>query len=422
MIKSNPRRRSPEGLPTQPPRRSGANDNRKFRIVVPPDPRRLARYGKNVLRLNPFFRLAGDALNILELFQNAQSGGWENLGAWTKYAQCGALDITYTMAHGRISAATASNSGVIAGLANGCTIGQAVTAGTIGNPWSGVTNSQKSILIGRTKIVGTSPRAQAQEAYTRPANGAFPLPSYREAQSAKALPRNRPEFWAITANPALAKPNQAPAFTPPVPWRQNKKWQAPNRAVANHMDQLSRGYIRAQDPAKVPNDWSLAIELGGQARPFAPKTHEMVSPTGTAQKPVKEKKAKLSPAFAFFLKAVSAATESLDFVDAIYDAIPIELRPRYRDSKHEKKVLTPLEKAQAIFDNLENIDLDRAMINLIAEQAEDRFYGTFGKMGGEISKRLNISYGAGLNSVGSKIRRHFYDSDMDSWGEVDGEN
>jgi len=412
---TSPAPRRPSQPSRGPLRRSGAaNDNRRLRVIVPTQPRRLARHGMNLLKLNPYLRLAGEALNILDMLSNYQAEGWTNLGPWYSYAKC--ANISRPGPPMQIGRTTVHEASSYASLAKGCTQGQAAPNAMA--PFT-VLNSTRSIILGHGyEITGGLIRYQCVEAFTRPSTGPLhdPPPKYNEAKPAIALPAPVPSSWPLSAFPELAPPNQAPAFPAQRPYGRPDARSINSPAAYSPP---SSGIAPVSKPSQVPNDWSVSIGTGPQS---APRTHTLAPPAGATPsgRIEKERKAKLSPAFAMALKAISMTTEAGDFINAIYDALPTEYRPRFRDTVYELRSATMQQKITAIIDHADKINIDEALVNLVTEQIEDRFYGTFGKMGGEVSRRLGIPYGAGLNSVGSRLRKMSYDSERAGENSLDG--
>lgn len=99
------------------------------------------------------------------------------------------------------------------------------------------------------------------------------------------------------------------------------------------------------------------------------------------------------------LNIVSNYTEVLDLINVLYDALPNSAKVKYNGTPYEKKSASIPEKMEALFKNWGQVDVARAVHGLLDEYLEDRFYGAIGKAGGEVSKRLGIPYGAGINTV-----------------------
>lgn len=399
---------APQRRPSQPSRgplrRSGAaNDNARFRVIVPTNPRRLARLGGNLLKLNPYFRLAGMALDVLEVFQNAQPEGWHDLGPWVSYGKCAAPRSGPIV---QINRSTGYPNPSYGTFANTCLAGQASS-----NPLPPFTvnDNHKSIMLGVGYAQGPLTRYQCVEAFHRPRDGLAtdPTPWYG-SRAAIALPPVRPNSWPLSIWPELAPPNAAPAFPRPRPW--NK----PNlRSINSPASNGNRSGIAAKSIDQVPNDWSVSVELG-PTHVGAPKTHTLAPPAEpTSRSTDRERKAKMSPATILLLKGISMATEGLDLVNAIYKALPPEYRPKYRDTNYELRSATIDQKMKAIIENWDKIPIEDALYNIAADQLSDRIYAMQGRIAGANSKRLGIPYGVGQSGIGSRLRRTTYDYERD---------
>lgn len=402
---------SPVSRRSQPsigrPRLSGVNDNQRLRIVPPSGRGALGR----VPSINRYLGAVGLALTALNYLQNFKPESWENLGDWSLYCETPSIliDPTYNGGYGRGSPTSVVNNSVIFNNVTAGTKGQATDY--VGDPWAGVFTNHRSVALGRTKVVGSSYRMQYQQGFTRPNQGAFVKPVLAPAKLVIALPSNPPITKHVTENPMNAKPGEAPAFTRPIPWE-----ALPNTAPSTGRE-ASYGEPDLYPvpsvpfyPAKVPNDWSISIQdaPAGVGAASAPKTHTMRPPRGKPPKNEKEVKHKLPTAAVALLKAVSAVTEAVDFVDALYKALPAEFRPKYRNTKHEKKVTTPLERMEAVYKNAEKIDIYNAIDNLVENQIEDYAFGKLGQAGGEVSKRLGSGYGMGVNTINRKLQKSWY--------------
>lgn len=410
------RRTAPGRQPMRPPRRSAANDNRLLR-VVPNNPRRLGKYGRALLRMNPYIRVAGDLLNILEWLSAPQSEEIVMQGAWRIAGQC-ASPRAGTWVYGGSSAAI--NASSLVNAANRCTQGQAYTpvpgysgAQLFDNPLVG--NGARTIGVGPAYVTGQGwDRMQYALAVTRDAGTEkYPMPFLRPASPAIALPANDPALWIGTMFPEQFAPGRTPAFMPAVPWALNPRWVAPNR-------QVSYGTSPARSPSRVPNDWAVVYELGERTGQAAPTTHKLAPPRELPPDYGKERKLKLSRTSAILLKTISTATEGLDFIGVLYDALPREYRPRYRNTTYERRSLTPLDKARAVYDNFEHIDLEKFLLGFIENHIEDLTYGQLGRLGADISVRLNKLYGSGFNPLNLAVQKYIYEY-QDNNFDVDGE-
>lgn len=415
MLTQPMRRRNPASSP--PPRRSGGandnqrgrmptNDNRRPRVRVPLNPARLARYGSNLLRINPYFRLASDALNVLEMFSNFQQEGWKDLGPWSLYAKCASPSGNYAGPYAANSRGSAPPGSGIIGLVNSCTVGQAILAGTMGDPWNGVTSSHRTVAMGRTIPFGATYRCQLQEVYGRPNTGAFTKPTYQNASPAIALPANAPTSWPLSVYPELAAPFAAPAFAAPRPWgKPNLRGlnsQASNDVVSNPAIRPDLG-----KPSEVPNDWSVSYE-DGPVRVGAPETHTLAPPARSGRTE-REGKIKAPKALALALHAIAPVTEMFDLIEALYDALPEEYRPRYKDTPYEKLFTTPQEKFAALYQHFDKVNLYDALQNIASNEIEDRIIGTFGQMGANASINQGLVQGGGFNSALRPTRKYIFE-------------
>lgn len=121
-------------------------------------------------------------------------------------------------------------------------------------------------------------------------------------------------------------------------------------------------------------------------RPPPPvKTGEKSIPPGPK---VKERKGNASPVVAKMLQAAYTVTEAKDVVDALWEALPEQIRkatPKtgrtFRNAKVGEGVPyhTIMDRAQAIYKNLQHLNLSEAALNLLMNHYEDKLVG--GAMG-----------------------------------------
>jgi len=238
---------------------------------------------------------------------------------------------------------------------------------------------------------------------------------YRPASPAIALPPNPAITVQVTLNPMNAKPDQAPAFTRPIPWsalpaagaQPTTGHEAAYKPQLDPFAEPTAPYY----PSQVPNEWSTSVTFSPQGRgaQSAPKTHNLRPPNSKPPKNEKEAKHKLPTAAIGILKAVNALTEGIDFVDALYKALPSEYRPRYRNTKHEMKSTNPLQRMEAVIKHGDKIDISDAINNLVENQIEDYVFGKIGKATGQVSKEAGLNYGMGLNTIQRKFSKSVYE-------------
>lgn len=99
---------------------------------------------------------------------------------------------------------------------------------------------------------------------------------------------------------------------------------------------------------------------------------------------MKERKAKVPLPAMMALRAAYAGTEALDVLDALYDALPPDVRRQVTKSGVTRngaragpgvKYATPIDKAKHLYRNLDKMDLAQALQNLIANHYEDAVMG-----------------------------------------------
>lgn len=114
-------------------------------------------------------------------------------------------------------------------------------------------------------------------------------------------------------------------------------------------------------------------------------------------KNVKERKAGLPPWASIAWRGASPITESVDAIDAVYEAMPKQLK---RDEYNKRgRQPNPLEKLEIMYRNIHKLNIAKAVENLIIEQAEDKVYGKAGQLLRDAALNANpnrpIGWGAG---------------------------
>lgn len=93
-------------------------------------------------------------------------------------------------------------------------------------------------------------------------------------------------------------------------------------------------------------------------------------------------------------RVIGETTEVVDYVDAIYDALPPVVR-----HKHYKKDMRAYEKAKLIYRYAHRIDINLAVQNLVLNEFEDFLFGKVGKMNAKASRRAGHFAGFSLGPV-----------------------
>jgi len=170
---------------------------------------------------------------------------------------------------------------------------------------------------------------------------------------------------------------------------------------------LGRGQISAmRDAIRQGLHPELEIDLGGTSQPavsptpspaavpaqvtaasFNPNTGDFAAvsagagshwkrPPGRGEK---ERKYRAKGIVLKLLQGANAIGEMGDLVDSFYKALPREAKIKYKDTPYLAKSVTPLQKAQAVYDNFDLIDDKEALTNLFTNQIEDALFGTAGQ-------------------------------------------
>ncbi len=103
----------------------------------------------------------------------------------------------------------------------------------------------------------------------------------------------------------------------------------------------------------------------------------------------------MSPLQAAIWYGLGSATELLDFLDVAYDALPDAIKAQvWRELSTSRPYgLKPQDKARAVYEHWQQIDVDKFIEGLILEQAQDAAIGKIGKKVGEASKLHNRPVG-----------------------------
>lgn len=91
-------------------------------------------------------------------------------------------------------------------------------------------------------------------------------------------------------------------------------------------------------------------------------------------------------------KLINMLTETADFIDAVYEAIPDKYRKK-NGGFGEEKGKTPQGKAYQIYLHLDKIPMEEVIDNLVYEHFEDKFYGKLGKTAAANNRRIGREVG-----------------------------
>jgi len=227
------------------------------------------------------------------------------------------------------------------------------------------------------------------------------------------------EKWARKIPPRTIAPQVEPELIPifepvpipdSVPW---VSWDPPPFIPPNEPLPLAPPLNRpTYDPTpKNPYDPFPEPWIGERPsidfEPFKPPTpgvHEERPP----EPPEKEGKKRLSNTVAagwtkFLKKAVGGYTESDDFITAIYKGLPWQLRRwRGRDGVWRDRDITSKTRAERIYKEFGNLDINKAIGNVAVDQLTDMAYG---KVGNALSNRARELGKEGLWSGSGGFQR-----------------
>ena len=241
-----------------------------------------------------------------------------------------------------------------------------------------------------------------------PAVPRFPLPGYR----AVPWPQLNPGAEPVEVPGMPVRPDPLP-----VPFAMQDALPK-----EDPMGQPLRGYEIAPETPKVPEFVVMPIEgLGPIYLPVAAVGTEVVLSPGTSpvarpsrhenRKPpfrTKERKFILSMASGSAAGMfVSAVTEADDFVDDLWRALPDDLRKskkRYKgkDGRWHAAKVGELQKFAALLGHYQEIDVGKALYNVLVDQATDAAYGRLGQLNAKAQRNVhNSGYGPGVRNLGN---------------------
>lgn len=154
----------------------------------------------------------------------------------------------------------------------------------------------------------------------------------------------------------------------------------------DYKDPVPEPWFEIRPDEAQPNPWK---EWAGSANPTRVRVRERQIKVRSALQSAE----RAGPIALFLLRlvlrGVNAATESADLIWAIYWALPGE----YRGPDH-----TPVEAAQRIWQNWEQINLRRALKNIISNQLEDALIGSAGQGYTKYRQAVWEKYGVDIGS------------------------
>lgn len=125
------------------------------------------------------------------------------------------------------------------------------------------------------------------------------------------------------------------------------------------------------------------------------------------------------------LKLAGHVTESLDFINVLYDALPNQYRPGYyRIHGKGGKIIwvkrwnaSQWQRMKAVYEHFDHIDVAKAVGGLVWEQIEDSFYARIGKTGKAGAEFRNNGFGFGIGpwDDGPMQPGRYWDAEAKEW-------
>lgn len=347
-----------------------ANDNEKGLGGVGPKAKPFARRG---MRLARFFNRANRFGNFADMIVNAKwywdvsqlepqpvaapvpDGG---SAGWTLALNCGCGPPSYFS-----SGVKFTDCGGCVALPGGGALKNAIYGGNASQASLGVMS-----VLPRRYVNGSELEVRVQF-WTRPFGLRGPFPFRYNL----AFPAEHQALW--TEVYPLTRPGQQ-AVTKPLPWslipyRRLNPWLSPT-------EQSNRFYDLGRSPRHWPDVTSANFTAPGM-NPGPVTPHKPVPPG----KGVKERKTRLRKGAAAVLKAAYTASEAIDAIDAVHDALP---------SKYQApKGATPQEKLAAIYRHSDKLDMNEVVLNLIKNHIIDYVIGSASGRAGDFLGKQGIS-------------------------------
>lgn len=238
-------------------------------------------------------------------------------------------------------------------------------------------------------------RYATYEIWGRPDDGAvgarrdaLPRPRLQQAHSFYPNEATLPGIYWVPGGAVAPTPLPVPYIVAPY----LPAWVGPDQ-----LPESGRGYERGTLPRTTPG-WQVEIVPGQK-----PIVRTRPNPRRPPRARERERKQRLVGASAAVYRAlqdtINFVTESDDFINAVWRAIPAELRPR-------RALHDPVNKMADIARHWDKLNVREALCNLVAENLEDRIYGATGRATQRASQRFG--HLAGLESLVYSQRRGSY--------------
>ena len=176
------------------------------------------------------------------------------------------------------------------------------------------------------------------------------------------------QFVNLPLMPPMADPMSLPLSAPlntpqPVPYwvlpyRRPNPYRSPSEGHHFGYGTWSSRFFNVQHSTGM--SFNPVVGQPTKPTPVSPPGHKPPGPG------VKERKSRVRRVGAALIRAMRATTEALDFIDAVFKALP---------AKYRKGVKTPQDKVRAIYQHADKLDMNKVVFNLIANHYTDKLLG-----------------------------------------------
>ena len=304
---------------------------------------------------------------------------WKNIGPWRVYATCGNPDAFRYSVTGSAALRFQSTALHLSAANISACLGLQASAIHWGDP---VPNNIRSIIYAPHDAI---PRGQLWVGFERDITGATTVP---EPAGPLYNPATPPTYA-----PGLPSPD-APYFPEnplPPPWPYPTAPRAPAPRTGRDLGTHGGGTVRGGFSFDVGLSPGKGPDYGPSPSPQPNPHYSEPPPDGT-----RERKARVPYGLAarFAMSAFNKITETGDFIDALYWAIPkatrVHERKRYKDGNTWKNATISLrEKTRMVAKHYREIDIEQALANLVENWAEDRVIGSLGQASKRAIQYLN---------------------------------
>ena len=353
----------PNYKPPRPPSHlpRPANDN----WPVPKDvklPKGAFRGLRRAYRILPWVRYVLTAYEIIEWVQNTGvivNSSFAN--GWT-YTDDGCTDPRSKPA----ITAMAFSTGYLAAT---CSYASIPYSAPTKNPWDPVAANIKSFRMGGPKIdMGFGYRSYTSGRYSRAVAGSTVGPKHwwepHQTPAYKYVPS-----WAYALDPFALPVYEFAPQAEPVPYRlQPRRIRNPMRYY-----QYEAGYdLPAENPGDVPDE---VVPIWPVDPNPEPTPHDRPPGRGNRdRKSAARNGAGVRVGLKLIKYGVNPVSEAIERLDAVWKALPL------KDRTMEKgKATSPQQKALDIYNHWRDLDVGKAILNLVANEMSDMGYGMVGR-------------------------------------------